>query len=75
MLTRSGNKKTSAREVYRAFAIVKYSLGYNPLLLFLETLDKIKPFLRLRNYIVRRVIIKEYPIVSSRSRQFLVALQ
>jgi hypothetical protein len=40
----------------------------------LETLDKIKPTFRLRNRIVRRSIIKEYPIVVLRPRQLILAV-
>lgn len=54
--------------------MLKLSLGISPLLLLLETLDKVKPNLRLRNYIVRRTIIKEYPIVVLRPRQLILAV-
>ena len=37
-------------------------------------LDKIKPSFRLRNYIVRRVIIKQYPVVALRPRLYMIAL-
>jgi hypothetical protein len=42
--------------------------------MLLEILDKIKPTFRLRNYIVRRTIIKEYPVVAMRSRQLILAI-
>ena len=57
-----------------AAALLKFSLAVSPLLIFLETLDKIKPNFRLRNYIVRRTIIKEYPIVVLRPRQLILAV-
>ncbi len=70
----SGKRKTVARHFYKAAAVLKLSLGSNPLLLLLEILDKIKPTFRLRNYIVRRTIIKEYPIVVLRPRQLILAV-
>ena len=69
-----GQKKVAARQVYASLNSLKYSIGDNPLLIFLETLDKIKPTFRLRNYIVRRVIIKEYPIVVLRPRRLILAV-
>ena len=73
-LLHQGKKKIVTRALYHAFTIIKYTLNSNPLLLFLETLEKIRPTFRLRNRIVRRVVIKQYPIVSYRSRQFMIAL-
>ena len=69
-----GKKKTVAKYVYKALAQIKFSIHANPLLLFLEVLDKIKPTFRLRNYIVRRVIIKEFPIVVLRPRRLILAV-
>jgi len=69
-----GKKKTVAKYVYKALAQIKFSIHGNPLLLFLEVLDKIKPTFRLRNYIVRRVIIKEFPIVVLRPRRLILAI-
>jgi len=73
-LLRRGNKKAVSRHIYRSFAILKYTSGVSPLIFLLEVLDKIKPTFRLRNYIVRRVIVKEYPIVTLRPRQFMIAV-
>lgn len=73
-LQRDGKKKIVAKHFYKAAAMIKLSLGTSPLLLLLETLDKIKPSFRLRNYIVRRTIIKEYPIVVLRPRQLILAV-
>lgn len=73
-LLHQGKKKIAARALYRAFTLIKYTLNINPLLLFLETLDRVRPTFRLRNRIVRRVVIKEYPIVDHRSRQFMIAV-
>jgi len=73
-LQRDGKKKTIAKYFYKAAGILKLSLGTSPLLLLLETLDKIKPTFRLRNRIVRRSIIKEYPIVVLRPRQLILAV-
>ena len=73
-LQRGGQRKVIARHVYGALTSLRYSTGANPLLIFLETLDKIKPTFRLRNYIVRRVIIKEYPIVVLRPRRLILAV-
>jgi hypothetical protein len=75
MLLRKGNKKIVAKHVYQAFAFLKYALNSSPLIILLEILDKIKPTFRLRNYIVRRVIIKEYPTVAYRSRLILIAMR
>jgi hypothetical protein len=69
-----GGKKTVEKQVYSALQSIKYATAVNPLLLYLETLDKIKPIFRLRNYIVRRVIIKEYPIVVLRPRRLILAV-
>ena len=74
VLQRSGKKKIVAKHFYRAAVFVKLTLGLNPLLVLLETLDKIKPNFRLRNYIVRRTIIKEYPVVVLRPRQLILAV-
>ena len=73
-LLHEGKKKLVSRYLYKAFAIVKYTFKSNPLIILLEILDKIKPNFRLRNYIVRRVIVKEYPIVTLRSRQYILAI-
>ena len=73
-LFQGGNKKTVSKYVYRAFSRLKFMTGTNPLILFLEVLDKIKPTFRLRNYIVRRVIIKEFPIVVLRPRRLIMAV-
>lgn len=69
-----GGKKTASACVYKALASVKYGTSANPLIVFLETLDRTKPTFRLRNYIVRRVIIKEYPIVVLRPRRLILAV-
>ena len=73
-LQQGGQKKVIARHVYNALTSLRYSTGGNPLLIFLETLDKIKPTFRLRNYIVRRIIIKEYPVVVLRPRRLILAV-
>lgn len=69
-----GKKKTVAKHVYKAFSQIKFATGTNPLILFLEVLDKIKPSFRLRNYIVRRVIVKEFPIAVLRPRRLIMAV-
>jgi ribosomal protein S7 len=74
MLVVKGGKKTITKHIYNSFAVIKYKRSVNPLLLLLEIIDKVKPSFRLRNYIVRRVQIKEYPIVTFRSRQLMIAL-
>ena len=74
MLVTQGKKKVVARHTRRSLAVLKYARTTNPLLLLLEIIDKIKPSFRLRNYIVRRVQVKEYPIVTFRSRQLIIAL-
>lgn len=73
-LLREGKKKTVMRYVYKAMAQIKFTTAANPLILFLEVLDKIKPIFRLRNYIVRRVIIKEFPIAVLRPRRLILAV-
>ena len=73
-LLRAGKKKTVIRYVYKAMSQIKFSTAANPLILFLEVLDKIKPIFRLRNYIVRRVIIKEFPIAVLRPRKLILAV-
>jgi len=73
-LLQRGKKKIISKHMYRAFSVLKYTFLTNPLIVLLETLDKIKPNFRLRNYIVRRVIIKEYPIVTLRPRQYILAV-
>jgi ribosomal protein S7 len=70
-----GNKKTAAKHVYRAFAVVKYAQLVNPLVALLEILDKVKPTFRLRNYVMRRVIIKEFPSVEHHRYHVLTALR
>ena len=73
-LQREGKKKTIAKHYYKAVTTLKLTFRVNPLLLFLETLDKVKPTFRLRNRILRRGIIKEYPIVVLRPRQLILAV-
>jgi hypothetical protein len=73
-LQREGKKKTAAKHFYKAITILKLTLGNSPLLLLLETLDKIKPNFRLRNRIARRSVIKEYPILVLRPRQLILAV-
>lgn len=73
-LLRKGDKKTVAKYIYKAFSQIKFVAASNPLILFLEVLDKIKPTFRLRNYIVRRVIVKEFPIVVLRPRRLILAV-
>jgi ribosomal protein S7 len=73
VLVKKGNKKIASKHVYKSFSAAKYITGVSPLIIFLEILDRIKPTFRLRNYIVRRVIIKEYPIVARRSQQLMLA--
>jgi ribosomal protein S7 len=72
-LQREGKKKTVMRHFYRGAAMIKLSTGLSPLLLLLETLDKIKPTFRLRNRI-RRTTIKEYPIVVLKPRRIILAI-
>jgi len=74
MLLVQGKKKVATKHIHRSLVVIKYARTTNPLLLLLEIIDKIKPSFRLRNYIVRRVQVKEYPIVTFRSRQLIIAL-
>ena len=74
MLLVQGKKKVATKHMHRSLVVIKYARTTNPLLLLLEIIDKIKPSFRLRNYIVRRVQVKEYPIVTFRSRQLIIAL-
>lgn len=70
-----GKKKTAARHMYQAFAQLKYSLREMPLLVLLEILEKLKPTFRLRKYIRKRNIIKEYPFVAKQSRRYIMVIQ
>ena len=74
VLQRDGNKKTIVSQIYKSCVSVRFILNLNPMILMLELLDKIKPSFRLRNYIVRRTIIKEYPVTVLRPRQLILAV-
>ena len=73
-LLHDGKRKIVSKQVYKAFTLVKLVTGESPMILFLEILEQIKPLFRLRNYIVRRVIIKEFPIVVLRPRRLILAV-
>lgn len=73
-LLKSGKKKSTAKHVYKSLRLIKFATKTSPLTIFLELLDKIKPMFRLRNYIVRRVIIKEFPIAVLRPRRLILAV-
>jgi len=45
-----------------------------PVLIILEMLERLKPTFRLRKYIVKRTIVKEYPFVAKESRRYMVAV-
>jgi len=74
MFITDGKKKTVTKHLHKALIQLKYSFHEMPILIILELLERLKPTFRLRKYIVKRTIIKEYPFVAKESRRYMVAL-
>jgi len=74
MFVKEGRKKTAAKHIYKALLQIKYEYREIPVLTLFEVLEKLKPTFRLRQYVVRRTQIKEYPYVAKESRRYMLAL-
>lgn len=70
---KNGKKRYASRQVYQGLSLFKYAKNTNPILYFFETLDKIKPTLKLRNYLAKRGKIKKYPVPVLPATKIMVA--
>jgi len=75
MFIQKGKKKLASKHINKALLMIKYEYKITPLLLFLEMLEILKPVFRLRKYIVRRTVVKQYPYIAKASRRYMVAVR
>src|SRR4051812_44786394 len=73
-LVKKGKKKLITSKVNLAFAKVKYTNFSSPIIIYLELLEKIKPFFRFRQAIINRTKKEEYPSSAELPYQMMLAV-
>lgn len=75
LFTKNGKRKRAAKHVYSAVLVLSYIYNISPVLVLEEVVVKNLPTFLLKKYIVKRVQIKQYPVLAKKEKKIQMTIR